>query len=122
MMNSIGSVFAALFGVFWTIMAASSGAPGFFVMFGFIFIGIAVVQGIYHYKNATSKNRYSVYDITTSEEESDPFNDRFRVDESKYEVSDNNEVSDGETCYCPYCGTKVEGNYLYCRQCGKKLP
>lgn len=30
------------FGIFWTIMAASMGAPGFFPLFGLVFIGFAI--------------------------------------------------------------------------------
>ena len=63
MMSGVSGIFAALFGVFWTIIAVSMGA---FIMvpFGLIFIGIAVTQAIYNIKNATSKNRYSAFDIT----------------------------------------------------------
>jgi hypothetical protein len=36
-----GSFVAMIFGVFWTIATASSGAPAFFSMFGVLFIGVA---------------------------------------------------------------------------------
>jgi hypothetical protein len=42
----IGSVIAVVFGVIWMIVASSSGAPGFFVLFGLVFIGAAVIGGI----------------------------------------------------------------------------
>ncbi|WP_354021265.1 zinc-ribbon domain-containing protein [Enterocloster citroniae] len=27
-----------------------------------------------------------------------------------------------DSALCPYCGTKVEGEYIFCNICGKKLP
>ena len=75
-MGGIGAVFAALFGVFWTIMAVSMGAA-FMAPFGLLFIGIAVVQAIYNFKNATGENRYSAFDIVEGTEEVDPLNERF---------------------------------------------
>lgn len=56
-MKFIGSVFAIVFGIFWTIMAARMGAPAFFPIFGVIFIIMGIVQAAYNYKNATDKNR-----------------------------------------------------------------
>ena len=60
MMNGIVGIFVALFGVFWTIMAAGMGG-GFMAIFGIFFIAIAVMNVIYNFKNATGKNRYSEY-------------------------------------------------------------
>jgi DNA-directed RNA polymerase subunit RPC12/RpoP len=39
-------VFGAGFGIFWTSMAATSGAPSFFVGFGMLFIGVVIVSSI----------------------------------------------------------------------------
>ncbi len=123
MMGGVVGIFGALFGVFWTILAASMGAV-IMVPFGLIFIVIAVVNVVYNFRNATGENRYSVYDITDESEESDPLNDRF----GKSEVTN---VPDGEkkdttsaekSRFCPYCGAKAEDGYAYCNQCGKKLP
>ena len=69
MMQGAGSVFAALFGVFWTVMAASMGAPAIFALFGVCFIGMAVIQAIYKFKNASSDQRFSEFDIVDSREE-----------------------------------------------------
>ncbi len=127
MMGGISCIFVALFGVIWTILAASMGG-GLFALFGVIFIGYAIVQAIYNFKNATGKNRYSSFDITEGNEESDPLNEYFG-NNSYYSSSSSNSTSSqqphqssGDSKYCPYCGTKVEGDYLYCNQCGKKLP
>ena len=54
-MGAMGSVVAIIFGIFWTIMAASMGAPVFFPIFGVIFVLLGVVQAVYHFKNATGK-------------------------------------------------------------------
>ena len=45
-MGAMGSVVAIIFGIFWTIMAASMGAPLFFPIFGVIFILIGWPKGI----------------------------------------------------------------------------
>ena len=115
MMGGIVGIFMICFGIFWTIFAAQAG--GFFALFGVLWTGIAIVNTVYNFKNATGKNRYSAYDITDHHEEPDPFNERFgHQEERPYGAPD----VDSE--FCPYCGTKVEGEYVYCNRCGKKLP
>ena len=69
MMNAVGSLIGIVFGIIWTCAAASMGAPGFFPLFGLVFIGIGVVNAIYSFKNATGDNRYSAYDIVDEDEE-----------------------------------------------------
>jgi len=78
-MAFVGSIVVVIFGVFWTILAASLtssfpfGIVGIiFPLFGLVFIILGVVQAIYHYKNATSKDRYSIIDIVDSGEVWDP--------------------------------------------------
>lgn len=110
-MGGIMSIFVALFGVYWTILA--SRASGAFALFGVFFVIIAIIQAVYNFKNAGSKNRYSAFDITNDEEEADPLNERF----GKRDI---NSVTDSE--FCPYCGTVVAGDYTYCNKCGKRLP
>jgi len=78
---------------------------------------VAVAMTIYNFKNATSKNRYSAFDITDSTEEPDPLNER--VDSPQ---SDNQVKNDVDNKFCPYCGTPVAGDFEYCNNCGKKLP
>ena len=58
MMSGVASIGAAIFGLIWTIAAASMGA-GPFALFGLVFIGMAIASGVYNFKNATSENRYS---------------------------------------------------------------
>ena len=76
-MAGFGSLFAAGFGVLWTLLAASSGAPVLFWLFGVLFVVWGVVQAVYNFRNAGQKNRYSAFDITDEREEPDPLNERF---------------------------------------------
>lgn len=120
-MGAVGSVVAIIFGIFWTIKASSMGAPIFFPLFGIMFIGIGIVQFIYNYKNATGKNRMSVYDITDEREESDPF-DRFvsGKDEKKHTPKPGG-TSENKFNYCPYCGNGMDEGFKFCPSCGKEV-
>lgn len=113
-MGGVMSIVVAIFGVFWTIMAASMGA-GPFALFGLVFIAVAVIQGVYHFKNATGKNRYSAFDITDGREEPDPLNVRFG------EQAQDSVDSGTDHRFCPYCGTAVAPDHEFCGRCGKKL-
>ncbi|MEG1548183.1 MAG: zinc ribbon domain-containing protein [Clostridia bacterium] len=115
-----GAVISVIFGIFWTIMASSMGAPAIFPLFGVLFIITGIISGIYNYKNATGKNRYSTFDITDDTEESDPLEQRFGNQQNDNTCTPVSPTTD--TVYCPYCGTKAEHGYLYCRKCGNKLP
>lgn len=143
MMSAAGSVFAAIFGVVWTILAISMGAPFFFPLFGIFFIVMAAVQGFYHYKNATGKERYSAFDIVDDTEEGDPLDRWARQDEDesrdddrrKFDVHIIDRCEDGrragepaedgeeevEVNFCPYCGAKAEKAFRFCQSCGKRL-
>ena len=117
MMGGIVGIFMIGCGIIWTVLAAQ--ASPFFALFGVFWTGIAVVMTVYHFKNATKKNRYSAFDITDSQEEPDPLNERFGnlPTEEKTE-----EGAKGENRFCPYCGTSVGETFTYCNHCGKKLP
>ena len=114
-MGGVMSIAVAIFGIFWTITAAGIGA-GPFALFGLVFIAIAVIQAVYHFKNATGKNRYSAFDITDGNEEPDPLNVRFG---GQTESADS---ADSGHRFCPYCGTAVASDFEFCSHCGKKLP
>ena len=120
MMGAVGSVFAIVFGIIWTGMAAYMGAPFFFPLFGLVFIGMGVVNAVYNFKNATSKNRYSSFDITEDGEEPDPLNARFSGADSEENAAPAEPSSDA--AYCPFCGEKLEKGYSYCPKCGSRLP
>lgn len=124
MMQGAGSVFAAVFGVLWTIMAVSMGAPAIFALFGVCFIGIAVVQAVYNFKNASGGERFSEFDIVDSREEGDPMDSYFKKPDEvslEHSVPDGSDPGDSEGGFCPYCGEPVKADYAFCRKCGKKL-
>ena len=115
MMSGIVGIFMIGFGIVWTVLAAQ--ASGIFALFGVLWTGIAVVTTVYNFRNATNKNRYSEFDITDSDEEPDPLNERFgniQKNVHKKNGSDNK--------FCPYCCTALEDDFAYCNNCGKKLP
>lgn len=119
-MSAIASVFAVIFGIFWTIMASSMGAPILFPMFGVLFVIMGIVQAVYHYKNATGENRFSSFDITDESEESDPIQEMlFPKNE---QVNSENHIQNEKIRFCPYCGASVEENFEFCSHCGKMLP
>ncbi len=127
-MSFMGSVIGIIFGVFWTIIAFSITANSpfgtvgmIFPVFGILFIIMGIVQAFYHLKNTTGKNRFSVYDITDSSEESDP-SDKWIKNELTYEVkNDNPTKASEETNFCPYCGVSIDDNYSFCPKCGKSI-
>ena len=55
-MGALGSVIAVVFGIFWTVSAASMGAPISFSIFGVLFVIVGIVQVVYNFKNAAGKN------------------------------------------------------------------
>ncbi len=112
-----GSVVCVIVGIFWTIMAASMGAPAIFPIFGVLFIITGIINGLYNYKNATGKNRYSTFDITEDGEEIDPLQARFSGEQPIDTAS-----RESDAGFCPYCGAPAEAGYAFCRKCGKRLP
>lgn len=118
-MGMVGGIFAALFGIFWCILTWSMGA-WFMVPFGLIFVGLAVYNVIYNYRNATSQNRYSIIDIVDETEESDPLNEKYgRKAADNPVIPEENGTS---AAYCPYCGRAVDSEFDFCPKCGRKLP
>lgn len=99
-MNGVGYVAAAVFGIFWMILAGGIGAPGLFVAFGAIFVLMAVAGAIYQFSNATRKNRFSAFDITDEQEEPDELNQYFGKNGAGYMP----EKQEPAARYCPYCG------------------
>ena len=113
----IGNIFAAVFGIIWTLGAASIGAPPFFLLFGVVFVILGIVRAVYSYQQATSDQRHSAFDIVDEHEEPDPLNERFGKRSTT--PSDPPASTDG---FCPYCGAPAESDYTFCRRCGKELP
>lgn len=119
MMEGVTSLAMGVFGLIWTVLASSLGG-GLFALFGVVFIVIAIAQAVYAFSNATRKERFSEFDVTDENEEPDPLNARFGGEGRQ--VSCDGEADGGEHVFCPYCGAKVQKSYMYCNQCGKKLP
>lgn len=116
----IGSIIIVVFGIAWSVLVVSLfakeneiGQPHFyfFILFGIVFIGLGIASAIFNYKNAYSKNRYSLYDVVDSSEEQDPF----RFETGNYNSSTNS------MNYCPYCGNVIQKDYTFCPGCGRKL-
>ena len=120
MMGGISSIFAALFGVLWTVIAWSGGA-GFFALFGIIFIVMALVQAWYNFHNATNDDRFSSFDIVDSHEEMDPLDPRNTARQNEQSCSVRPSGSTDSPRFCPYCGTPLQEDYSFCPECGKKI-
>jgi hypothetical protein len=121
MIGAFGSAAVTVFGIIWTFFVMSMGAPVFFALFGVVFVVMGIVMTVYNFKNATSKNRYSAFDITDGAEEPDPLNELF----SEKQTGETAEMPDrdsGKATFCPYCGAEAEADFTYCSKCGKKLP
>ena len=125
MMGGVMAVFVGLFGIGWTFAAASMGAPFFFPLFGIGFVIIAGMNAVYNFKNASSKNRYSAYDITEDGEEIDPLHERFGAQPTDRPFGMqpmNDSASDrSEYAFCPYCGNALREGDVYCSKCGRKM-
>lgn len=122
-MGAIGSIAVGVFGIIWTIAASSMGAPSFFVFFGIVFVGIAIIQAIFHFKNAAGKNRMSLFDITDSHAEPDPLNKLFNNSKDTVYRNDDGQLSTTNNInFCPYCGNKIhDDSYNFCSSCGKEI-
>lgn len=124
-MGAAGGVAVGIFGIIWTMGAASMGAPPFFVLFGVVFVILAIAQTVYHFKNATGKNRMSEFDITEDGEEPDPLDRAFGRRDRTYDAPPESGFEPGQSAeinFCPYCGNKVmDEAHLYCSNCGKEV-
>lgn len=116
MMGGVMSIVVGCFGVVWTIGALSIGG-GAFALFGVIFIIVAVVQAVYHFRNATAKERFSSFDIVDSAEEGDPLARHFAAEQDESAPA----PSSGSD-FCPFCGQPASFEFKFCNKCGKELP
>jgi len=80
----MGGIIGVVFGIFWTIIAftITHDVPFplvkiFFPLFGVLFVIFGIINVMYNARNATSKNRFSEFDITSHDAEPDPFNEKF---------------------------------------------
>jgi hypothetical protein len=79
-MGAMAGIVQIVFGIFWTAIAFTIGQTApfpinlAFPLFGVLFVIIGIVSVAYNARNATAKNRFSDFDITSPQEESDPLN------------------------------------------------
>jgi hypothetical protein len=118
-MGGFAAVCAVLFGIVWTAAAASMGAPGFFPLFGVIFCLMGVGMAVYNLSNATRKNRYSILDVTTENEEPDPLNERFG---RRTTPRPGDAPGERANRFCPYCGEPLQEDFEFCPNCGEEQP
>ena len=107
---SIGvAVFVLVFAIVWMVAAASMGA-GIFAIFGVFFIGVAIAQIVAAINHATGKDSRS-------------FRKESPEQENRYaKPQDSNTTQNTAQAYCPSCGAKVGSDFVYCGECGRKLP
>lgn len=115
-MGMIVSIAAAVFGLFWCVIAAGIGG-WFMIPFGLVFIVIAVCNTVYSYRNATGQKRYSLYDIVDTGEEDDPLNEKYGAKRAGESGRKGNAAA-----FCPYCGAEVGAGFKFCSKCGEELP
>lgn len=121
LMGGVAGVLAALFGVVWTIVAVSTGGS-MFALFGIVFIAMAMAGAGYNFYNATRRDRMSTFDIATGRDESDPVAHAFGHGESPdLSPQPPGAVRRFEGDFCPYCGSKVSGDFDFCPHCGKDI-
>ena len=123
LMGGIGGIIAGVFGVIWIGVAISMGASGVFVLFGVVFVMVAIGGAIYNFYNAASRNRMSTMDITTQDEESDPIAEALgHTYEAKVQPADEkNDVRRIQGNFCPFCGAQAQQDFDFCPKCGKDI-
>lgn len=126
-MNFIGSICIILFCSLWTIIALNTykylefPTSLAFPLLGIIGILMGIFHAIYIFKNFSSKEKFSEYDITDDEKDS-LGNFQFKNSEnSKYDTDRIIKIKSKLFNYCPYCGEKLNESYNFCPDCGKKL-
>ena len=107
-MSIATSIFVLIFAIVWTAIAAHA-AP-FMAFFGIFFIGFAIARIVMTVNHATGRDRRISDDH--SEEQV----------ENRYAKPENTEQKNTAQAYCPSCGAKVGVDFLYCGECGRKLP
>lgn len=111
----MGVVIAA-FGVVFTASAMSMGAPPLFLLFGVVFVVVALGQAVFSGYNAFARSRMSVYDITGPGEEPDPLDPRRRSPGSP--AAPPPLPGEHPTAFCSHCGSKFDPGDNFCSSCG----
>jgi len=123
LMGGVGSIAVAIGGICWIGFAASIGAPFFFILFGVVFVLVAIVGAIYNFSNATSRDRMSTFDITRDDEEKDPIADALGYSSAERQTTStrNRKRKQFEGEFCPFCGAQVRDDFDFCPKCGKDI-
>lgn len=127
LMGVVGGAAAVVIGIGWTVMAMRMGAPGFFALFGVVFVLVAVAGVVYNLANATQKNRMSSFDVTTGREEPDPIARALghaprEPGAGTTAAGGADREGDGPTPnFCPSCGAQLQPGDEYCRGCGRNV-
>lgn len=122
LVSALVSFLMVIIGVAFAVEAFSVSI--FTGIFALVWTGIAVTQMVYHLINALRKKRYSAFDITEEGEEPDPLNERFGAagrQAEKHEQEPAPASPKKAACFCPWCGTSLQKDFLFCPACGKSL-
>jgi ribosomal protein S27AE len=77
---------------------------------------------IFNFYNATSRNRFSNWDVTDSGEEPDPLDPSSRQSFAQSTATQQQTMLRQASPFCPFCGAGVQGEFEFCPRCGKQLP
>lgn len=125
-MGGIGSLYAVVFGILWTVLAFyfTSDLPFpigiIFPLFGVCFVLFGIVQTVYHFNNAARKNRFSEFDVVDGDEEPDPLNEKFGR-KSGVPKAAQNSGRKIEGAFCPYCRAGLQQDFEFCPKCGADI-
>lgn len=117
LMGGVMGLVVAVFGVFWCITAAGAGAPWFFVGFGVVFVTIALLGSGSSFYNATSRRRFSSFDIVAAGREPDPLDPYV----AETPLRDDIVPQRSKDRFCTQCGEAADIDHRFCRACGSEI-
>ncbi|QDU54028.1 hypothetical protein Pan181_02080 [Aeoliella mucimassa] len=127
-MGAIVGVFVVAFGFIWTAAAVNMGAPWPFALFGIVFICFAICGIVFNLVNATSEK--GIADMEIIHTEDDPYEQLRQPPVESFadhQYTDAPQASPDEAGFvppeggfCPYCGTRLKGDYTFCPHCGRQ--
>ena len=95
-----GSIFAIVFILVWCVTAASMGA-GIMLIFGLPMLGFMIFRlSVLLRKSKAEEQSAEPWERSADREPFQPQN--------------------GERDFCPYCGSKMETEFVFCPKCGRR--